>query len=359
MNEITLPADITDAFDHLMLVGLASILEDDAESERVCRLLWCDTRVAALSTSDDLDIASVASVVGQHVRRWAQSTWLESEGDYTAKDGERQSNFHATLSPRLSGIQEPDGWRRLQHDRQAAIDVLQTVGDQRYVGALGEPSYWSGRKGDKSLQSDYGASRWEMVTRNKGQEFVGGRLLPLAQRVAQWSDQRIMDGLTGRTLTDEVSNNPSQSRTGTGLHRPMATDNARAWCALLGVAAFPHTVNTSAQYRDTTAGLTQMSKQRRFAILPVFDRPWTLAKYRSVVRSEALLRFGVALVSAGALRGNASRQGIAPSQGVDWLKEKGVISCVLFNQYMSDNQSAPERWLERGKLYALDAESGS
>ena len=74
MNEITLPADITDAFDHLMLVGLASILEDDAESERVCRLRWCDTRVAALSTSDDLDIASVASVVGQHVRRWAQST---------------------------------------------------------------------------------------------------------------------------------------------------------------------------------------------------------------------------------------------------------------------------------------------
>ena len=359
MNEITLPADITDAFDHLMLVGLASILEDDPAANRTCLLRWRDARAAVLSTSDNLDIASMAAVVGRHVRRWAQSVWLKSEGDYTVQDGERQSNLHATLSPRLSGIQEPDGWRRLQRDRQDAIDALQTIGDRRYIGALGEPSYWSGQKGNKSLQSDYGASRWEMVTRTQGQEFVSGRLRPLAQHVAQWSDRRIADGLSGRTLTDEVANKPAESRTGTGLHRPMATDNARAWCALLGVSAFPHTVNTSARYRDTTAGLTQMSKQRRFAILPVFDHPWTLAKYRSVTRSEALLRFGVTLVSAGALRGNITQQGITPWQGVDWLKEKGVISCVLFNQYVSDNASAPERWLERGRLYAVDTESRS
>lgn len=61
---------------------------------------------------------------------------------------------------------------------------METFGDYRYFGALGQPSYWSGEQTNHSLRSDFGASRWEMVTRNKGQEFIGGRLFPLAQKVA-------------------------------------------------------------------------------------------------------------------------------------------------------------------------------
>ncbi|MBW3083110.1 hypothetical protein [Bifidobacterium phasiani] len=357
MSEIVLPADITDAFDHLMMVGLAAILEDEPEADRTCSLRWKDMRSAVLSTSDGLDVETVAGAVGRHARRWAQSAWLNFAGDYTTKDdAQRKATQHATLSPRLSGIYEPDGWRRLQRDRWAAIDSLQTVGDRRYVGALGEPSYWSGRSG-KELRADYGASRWEMVTRNKGQEFVGGRLLPLSRQVARRSVQQVMEGLTGQTVADEAGNGSPQSRTGTGLHRPMKTDNARAWCALFGVSAFPHLVNTAMCFRDTTAGLTQMTRLRRFAILPVFDMDWTLAKYRSVIRSASLLQFGTALISAGALKGSISHNDSFPQHGVQWLKEKGVISCAVFRQYVSDNPSAPERWLERGLLYPVDAET--
>ncbi len=29
---------------------------------------------------------------------------------------------------------------------------------------------------------------------------------------------------------------------------------------------------------------------------------------------------------------------------------KGVLACCLFNQFMSNNPSAPERWLEPGEI---------
>lgn len=34
----------------------------------------------------------------------------------------------------------------------------------------------------------------------------------------------------------------------------------------------------------------------------------------------------------------------------DWLEEKGVAACCIFNQFVSDNASAPERWLEQGEI---------
>ncbi|OZG65049.1 hypothetical protein [Bifidobacterium eulemuris] len=347
MSELVLPVDVHDAFDHLMLVGLASILEDSWHE--TCLLRWRDFRSAEISADRAFTPDDVAQVVSDHAKRWAQSPWLRAKGNYTADN--KESSIHATLSPRLSGLSESGGWSKLQRDRHEVIDALQTVGDRRYVGALGEPSYWSGRGSNKQLQSDSGASRWEMVTRNKGQEFVGGRLLPLSHVVADFSVDRIRDGLLGNLTKDELNSDKSDSRTATGLHRPQATDNARAWCALMGVAAFPHMVTTSTKNRDATAGLMQMAGKRRFAVLPVCDSPWTLSKYRSVVRSAAMVRAGTELVDRGVLLSGHTEEGISISNG--WLKEKGVVACVVFKQYMSDNASAPERWLERGQLYSV------
>ena len=80
----------------------------------------------------------------------------------------------------------------------------------------------------------------------------------------------------------------------------------------------------------------------RFAILPLFDQYWTTAKYRSVIRSEALAQFGI---QQARFRGDQ-----VMSAASDWLEEKGVPACCLFNQFMSDNKSAPERWLEPGEI---------
>ena len=179
---VIIPADATDAFSHLFMVGLASILEDaDAE---VCAFRWKDTLQAfELKTNDGLGIDQMAEAVHAHAKRWSQSLPLTSENDYTVvdKDAKPSQTLHATMSPRLSNLGVPFGWEKLQKDRESAVDAMQTAGDYRYFGALGQPSYWSGKKNKDDLQSDNGASRWEMVTRNQGKEFVRDRLLPLSQ----------------------------------------------------------------------------------------------------------------------------------------------------------------------------------
>jgi CRISPR-associated protein Csb3 len=60
------------------------------------------------------------------------------------------------------------------------------------IGALGEPAYWP-----TDRNADAGASRWEMKTRNQGAEFVGNRLVPLAQAVAARTIEQTLTGLTG------------------------------------------------------------------------------------------------------------------------------------------------------------------
>ena len=132
---------------------------------------------------------------------------------------------------------------------------MQTAGDYRYFGALGQPSYWSGKKNKDDLQSDNGASRWEMVTRNQGKEFVRDRLLPLSQIVAARSVDEVRDGLLGLRIEDEAGKNEATSRTATGLHAPSKTDNARAWCALIGVSAFPTRISTDGSHASTAGQL--------------------------------------------------------------------------------------------------------
>lgn len=344
---VIIPADATDAFSHLLMVGLASILED-ADADRVCAFRWLDDLQSfEMETNDDLDIDQISKIVSEHAARWSQSLPLISQDDYTiACESDKSSGIlHATMSPRLSNLGVPCGWKKLQKDREAAIDAMKTFGDYRYFGALGQPSYWSGEQ-NHSLRSDFGASRWEMVTRNKGQEFIGGRLLPLAQKVAARSVEAVRDGLLGAIIEDEVGGNKAFSRAATGLHAPSKTDNARAWCALIGVSAFPTRITTigNETSRDSSAALFQLKGQIRFAILPLFDRYWTVAKYRSIVRSEALAQFGIQQI-------RAKRNQVQPiSAASDWLEEKDVPACCLFNQFMSDNKSAPERWLEPGEI---------
>ena len=80
---VIIPADATDAFSHLFMVGLASILED-ADAERVCAFRWKDTLQAfELKTNDGLGIDQMAEAVHAHAKRWSQSLPLTSENDFT------------------------------------------------------------------------------------------------------------------------------------------------------------------------------------------------------------------------------------------------------------------------------------
>ena len=351
-SELVINGNHDDAFTHLLLVGLASIL-DDADETLDCRIRWKGFDQAAISVSkDSFDWLDCARIVHDHAERWSISTWLNATGVY-ATDAAAGAASKATLSPRLGKFPTRAAWQRLQDDRQAAIDGLQTALDHRYVGALGEPSYWCGSSDDQD--PDRGATRWEMVTRNKGKEFIGGRLLPLAKAVAARSIKQVEEGLCDVRVTDEVGENKPNSRTSTGLHQPSATDNARAWCALIGVSMFPIARSTQARKESTAAFFPMKGQREPYAILPLWAKPWTLAKYRAVVRSRALLTVGLdARLQPDAVeRKTASINATSVQRGRRWLTDQGVTACMVFRQYVSNNKSAPERWLEKGDLLLL------
>ena len=353
-SELVISGNHDDALTHLLLVGLASIL-DDADETLDCRIRWKGFDQAAISVSkDSFDWLDCARIVHDHAERWSTSTWLNATGVYATDGADDGAASKATLSPRLGRFPTRAAWQRLQDDRQAAIDGLQTALDHRYVGALGEPSYWCGSPDDQD--PDRGATRWEMVTRNKGKEFIGGRFLPLAKAVAARRVEQVADGLRGMSVTDEVGKDKPNSRTSTGLHHPSATDNARAWCALIGVSMFPIARSTQARKESTAAFFPMKGQREPCAILPLWAKPWTLAKYRAVVRSRALLTVGLdaRLQPDADERKTADINAVAVQRSRRWLTAQGVTACMIFRQYVSNNKSAPERWLKKGEGLLLN-----
>ncbi|OXN00924.1 hypothetical protein [Bifidobacterium vansinderenii] len=354
-----------DAFSHLFLIGLASILEDSDE-QRTCMVWWKERGKAIIRPGDDLSWEDCAEIVQAHARRWWESSWLNASDVYseTKKAAKQAKNAvaaeRATLSPRLGTPSSPDKWRLLECNRAQAIDALQTVLDHRYIGALGEPSYWSGDMTANGYTPDRGATRWEMVARNRGQEFITGRLRPLAEAVASRDLPQIEVGLRGQKTVDETGKNKSDSRTPTGLRNPSITDNAQAWCALFGVSAFP-VMKSTTNKRGSTAAFSQISGQNPFAVLPIWLSPWTLDRYRTVVRSRALLTIGLDEAFRNSMLDDIEefriRSGITAvtvRKERQWLKDKGVEYCMMFPQYVSDNKSAPERWLMKGHPVFLE-----
>ncbi|PLS31247.1 hypothetical protein Uis1B_0991 [Bifidobacterium margollesii] len=346
MMDLEINGRYDDAFIHLLLVGLASILED-ADNQRTCMIWWKNRGTAVIRSNDDLSWEGCAAIVQAHAKRWKDSPWLNASGAYS--DGEKE---YATLSPRFKAPSSPDKWRLLERNRTRAIDTLQTGLDRRYVGALGEPSYWSGDLTANGYTPDRGASRWEMVTRNRGQEFITGRLRPLSEAVSSRSLLQIKEGLRDVKVVDEVGENKDNSRTPTGLRRPSITDNARAWCALFGVSVFP-VMKSATPRRGSTAAFAQIAGRNPFVTLPIWLEPWTLDRYRAVVRSRALLTIGLDEVLEDSASGEAFRirfdiTTMTVERSRRWLKSKGVEYCMLFPQYVSDNPTAPERWLMKG-----------
>ena len=62
MMSVIIPADATDAFSHLFMVGLASILED-ADANRRCSFRWLeDLQTFEIKTNDELDINQMVAV---------------------------------------------------------------------------------------------------------------------------------------------------------------------------------------------------------------------------------------------------------------------------------------------------------
>lgn len=331
---LALPGDAHVAFDHLAGYGLAAILE---AAGHPVRLHWTDELDARLFlTGVDWDTA--ASAVRTHAEQARRpESWVMADGE--------GNGVSALFSPRVKAMSPVmlEKWyssrSRFLADH-ASADAL----DLAMIGALGEPSYWN--TDQDAPRPDNGASRWEMKTRNRGEEFVTHRLRPLAHSVADRTSDAVLTGLSGATIVDEVGKNSPDSRTPTGLTSPGPTDNARAWCALWGLSCF------AVAHRQDIGPRAAVSKTAGHVgghlagvlFLPLVARPMSLPRLRVVLTSRQL-------------ENAAAQHDATPvadkERARTWLTDRGINAVLRFPVHRSANANAPEKWAKRGTLVNL------
>jgi CRISPR-associated protein Csb3 len=244
------------------------------------------------------------------------------------------------MSPRLTTLAIPEGWRDLEERRNDTINQVtaQRVElDLRMLGALGRPAYW--RMYQRQRRQDDGASRWEMQPRNQGSEFVGTKLAPLARAVAARSEEQVRDGLTGRTHVDEINHGKADSRTPTGLSAPGPTDNALAWCALWGLSQLPLALRV--REAAISSGHVGPSTTGWFHTL-TWQGSWRMARLRNMLASQQAREVATSHTldpsdthpRAGSLGDSAARR---------WLAARGVTAVLCFPVSRHGSDNAPER----------------
>lgn len=339
-----LSGEITSALTTFAGLGLALILEGDG-AERV-RLGWTDAAEPQMVvTADGYDDEAIAVAVHEHATARAVSgSWIDCNLQAAPWNGNS-----ALFSPRVKAPQSLPQWRSLQTERLQRIDhevedkeQLKRDIDLELIGALGEPAYW--RFANNGPRPDEGANRWEMKTRNRGEDFIRNRLRQLAQIVADRDASAIASGLIGQSVKDEAykGKRSDESRTATGLTSPRFTDSALAWCALWGISSFP--VIHRLMGASVTAGAVPIGKfTPMHLVLPVLVGAHTLGRWQAVVVSEQVIQAATSRESAAAARSACA-----------WLAAHGARATLTFQVNVSDNPNAPERSLGAGRLAALN-----
>lgn len=311
-------------------LGLAAILAGSGKVSGPVRLGWseggAEPRLHVTAGEDDV---TIASVVQEHARSCiCEGSWMMAD-----LMDEPWSGRGAALSPRVKDPATPSQWKFLQQARYQAIEKIggARAVDAELVGALGEPAYWAIQGKDKRTAK--GSSRWDMKTRNRGEELVAGRMRKLARYVSERSVGGVRQGLTGETVNDEAYKVASESRTATGLQRPQFTDSALAWCGLWGISAFPvvHQLGKT----SATAGAVPAGRFSPVRIaLPVLTGMRSIGRWRAVLSSWEL-----ALVSDG--------EGLDDERAQTWLHRHGVIAIASYPRHELVNSNGPnEYWLE-------------
>ncbi len=331
---LVFPGDDLVAFDHLAVYGAAAIAEAAGHSD--VRIRWTDD-LSPHPEVTGFDWQSLAVAVRAHASVHADpASWV-------AADGNTGDGISGLFSPRIKSMPQ----KRLEQwysDRALALDAVEGPWaplDFAMIGALGAPSYWSFDRGE--ARPDHGASRWEMKTRNRGEDFIRNRLRLLAVSVASRSEAAVEAGLRGESIEDEVGRDATDSRTPTGLMAPARTDNARAWCALWGISLFSvYPRPSGASYTVGHIG----HHSGGYFYLPSMARPWPLHRLRTILRSAQLH-----IVAAQGVDDlpEADTTSAGTSSAWTWLLDRGVGSVVRFGVHRSDNRSAPEKWAERGE----------
>lgn len=332
MSEVHIGGSYTSALTHVAGLGVAAILEESGH--RGVRIRWTQTaNPKMLVSGPGVEGTTLAQLVFDHAKRHSQtSSWVQAVTKIRKGGKEAEVGL---FSPRIAAPEDSDSWVGLYEQRRAVIDADPGVTwlDGLFLQALGEPAYWQADL--KDAMPDEGASRWEMKTRNRGEDFVRNRLAPLAREVSGRTAEAVAKALSGTAIHDSAGK--EDSRTGSGFTAPQPVDDVVAWCALWGISAFrlfPAISGVAVTPGAWPAAVTHPSMMS----LPLSTSPLSLAKIRRIMRSKAFsdASFGD---SGSSIHASAARVS---------LKRTGVDGVVRFPIRKGGSSSAPERQILAG-----------
>lgn len=333
----------TELFSHMLLYGLASILEDAGVAD--LRLSWTSGMAPRPQVSaTSLDANRMAEIVRMHATaRTPETEWPSATIDSGGKP-------RGLMSPRLGALREDEAaWEALQRGRHGVLDELSLQGrrgDLQLFAGLGEPSYWR-RNRERQLLQDDAASRLEMQPRNQGSEIVRNRFRALAASVSRRPRDSVREGVLGGLVLDEIGKDAPDSRTSTGLRSPGPTDNAQAWCALWGLSAVPVSLQV---HQVARTSLHLGPSGRGVFVVPTWRGTWTLAHLRSVLIHRSVTD---AASSETAAEGDDAAGSLDKARA--WLGARGVTAVVRFPVGRFGSDSAPERRALAGQVIRLAA----
>lgn len=352
MSTIRIAGDAGSALSHFAMYGLAAI-GDEAGMGPIT--LWWTMEAQPkpmldLGAADPIHLAQAVHDVIRKLDR--DGEWPSLTLEYGA--GSKKAAM-SPFSPRIKAIDAekyPEDWSRHQNARHAVLDRLtqdRRLLDLALIQALGEPAYW--RTENRDPRPDHGASRWEMKTRNRGEEFVQHRFLLMIQELAKWSIEEIQEGITGIEARDTLAKNPVDSRTSTGFTPPAAADVALSFAALIGISMFP--MARRVHHINVTPGAHPKSALHPTAmILPVPTTPVRRERLSGILLSK---QFALVVENqgkklehkephveaAGEIKLEAARK---------WLEDRGVPGVVRFPIFKGGSVSAPERQVLSGTV---------
>lgn len=341
MASLTLGGDAESALTHLTLLGAAAIVQAGLPGADVTLQWRNDNGWRGVLDVHDVTEATIGAVVADHaIARVKPDSWVNADIDHEGRPT-------GVFSPRIKVATSDDSWSELQDRRWRGIDALagddDGALDRRFIQALGEPAYW--RPSPTGTRADDGASRLEMKTRNRGEEFVQNRLRLLAGAVASRSSDQIVAGLTGAALRDEAGKNKADSRSGTGLTGPGPVDNAVAWCALWGISQFSLIQRVTS--RSSTCGFITGKRTAAGLAIPMAMWPVTPARMRSI-----LLGTQVTIAAQRDVLGPPGREQVESQLAADHLRARGVGMIMRF-PWWSSSGNAPEFRLLSGSPVRL------
>lgn len=354
MSTITLAGDYTSAFTHFAQYGLASLAEQ--YHPQGVTLGWSREAVPkAQLTIEDTDTHTIAGYLQKLAEQLSEpDTWVMRDVIYGS--GKDEKNF-SPFSPRIRVIDTkkyPTDWRKHQEARHEDLDGLAANRDilnLRWISGLGEAAYW--RFDCKDNRPDHGASRWEMKTRNKGEEFVQHRLRPMCVELTNWSAEKILSGLLGESLNDSLGKNKPSSRTSTGFTTPQPTDVALAFAALLGISVFP-VIHQVHQLSVTPGAWPSDSLHPQKMVLPITNEHITLARLRTILRNRAYAQTVEQICKPESEKYKSTTENVFDTAGsAEWFKARGMEAFVKFPVKTVRTKLNAYRFIQEGEPVLL------